>query len=197
MEHINGGYSVTFRAARGEGAPEINTDDVLNLFELLESASIATGRARPLDHYSVSFSVDAWNAIDAVHSAEKAWQTAHDACALPLWPVVGVTIQSDASLESELDAPNFPTLAGIAELAEVIGASRQRAHALARSERFPAPVAELRSGPVFLRASIDAFVEKWKRTPGRPRKDTLEAVVEEMGKGDALEAVVKEMKHGR
>ncbi len=55
----------------------------------------------------------------------------------------------------------------MAEVAELLKVSRQRASALARSESFPSPVVALRSGPVWTRASVNRFVESWRRRPGR------------------------------
>lgn len=50
-------------------------------------------------------------------------------------------------------------LAGIAEIAEIAGSSRQAITNLrARDEGFPAPLAELRSGPVFREADVRSYL---------------------------------------
>lgn len=50
-------------------------------------------------------------------------------------------------------------LVGAAEIAEMLGLTRQRVYQLAREPGFPAPVAELTAGKVWRR--ID--VERWAR----------------------------------
>lgn len=62
-------------------------------------------------------------------------------------------------------------LVGIAEIAVLAGSSRQAITNLrARDESFPAPLAELRSGPVFLEADIRAYLASRGRTtpPAEP-----------------------------
>lgn len=54
-------------------------------------------------------------------------------------------------------------LVGVAEVAALLGVSRQRVSQLAASESFPAPEAQLAAGPVWLRAAV----EQWARSTGR------------------------------
>jgi predicted DNA-binding transcriptional regulator AlpA len=54
-------------------------------------------------------------------------------------------------------------LIGIAELAELLKVSRQRADQLARQVGFPAPVATLVGGRVWSRSEVEA----WMREVGR------------------------------
>lgn len=61
-------------------------------------------------------------------------------------------------------------LMGIAEIAQLIGVTRQRASKLAQSARFPGSVARLQSGPVWLASDVHDFVGTWERRRGRPRK---------------------------
>lgn len=65
----------------------------------------------------------------------------------------------------------FPMLAGGTEAAEILGVSRQRVHQLATEHPdFPAPVARLSCGSIWLRGEIVWFARNWSRKPGRPRK---------------------------
>lgn len=57
----------------------------------------------------------------------------------------------------------FPEVVGTYEIAELLGISRQRVQQLANTEGFPAPVAKLRVGHIWLRADI----ERWARERGR------------------------------
>jgi hypothetical protein len=59
--------------------------------------------------------------------------------------------------------------AGVSEVAELLGVSRQRVAQLRSKPGFPAPVAELRAGPIWEVSSFGLFLEEWDRRPGRPR----------------------------
>ncbi len=59
-------------------------------------------------------------------------------------------------------------LVGVAELSDLLQVSVQRASTLARSPGFPAPIAMLRSGPIWHRPTVARFLSSWKRRPGRP-----------------------------
>lgn len=62
-------------------------------------------------------------------------------------------------------------LVGVREIAEMLGVSRQRADQISRAYAdFPAPEAELASGRVWKRASVDRWIKAHPvRKPGRPR----------------------------
>jgi predicted DNA-binding transcriptional regulator AlpA len=54
-------------------------------------------------------------------------------------------------------------LVGLAEIAQLIGVSRQRADQLARQRDFPEPVAVLAAGRIWRLEDVEA----WARTAGR------------------------------
>lgn len=54
-------------------------------------------------------------------------------------------------------------LAGITEIGQMLGVSRQRASQLVASEGFPKPMDRLASGPVWKRSAV----EKWAAAQGR------------------------------
>lgn len=56
-----------------------------------------------------------------------------------------------------------PRLAGVAELAALLGVSKQRVTQLAKTKRFPEPLADLAAGPVWDLADVEA----WARETGR------------------------------
>jgi hypothetical protein len=63
----------------------------------------------------------------------------------------------------------LPELADIAEIAVMLGVSRQRIRELAaREDYFPPPVAQLSGRPVYSKSTIEQFGRWWARTPGRP-----------------------------
>ena len=102
----------------------------------------------------------------------QAFDRAHAALRQVLGPrstVVDVRVQTIEELERELEAPAVPALAGISEVAAILGVSRQRASELAGGAAFPPPICDLSAGPVWLRSSIVSFNENWERRPGRPQ----------------------------
>lgn len=87
------------------------------------------------------------------------------------WPagVAGIAVQSYEELEREEAHGGPPLLAGVAEVAAELGVSKTRVGELARTlDRFPRPLAQLASGPVWDLHAIRAFAERWHRRPGRP-----------------------------
>lgn len=54
-------------------------------------------------------------------------------------------------------------LVGVAEIAAMLGVTRQRVNQLVREEGFPAPAAELSAGRIWNRAEI----EQWAKGTGR------------------------------
>jgi hypothetical protein len=70
----------------------------------------------------------------------------------------------------DIDQPSEHYL-GVSEVASMLGVSRQRISELRTRSGFPAPLAELASGPVWRESVLRYFLETWARTPGRPRKE--------------------------
>ncbi len=75
-------------------------------------------------------------------------QVSASAANLPEWPLVEAEVLTATELDRQNALPSLPELVGVAEVAELLKVSRQRASALARSESVPLPVAALSSGPV-------------------------------------------------
>ena len=62
----------------------------------------------------------------------------------------------------------MPELVGVAEIAELLGVSRQRVNQLVIADQsFPAPVAELSAGRIWKREAII----RWARDSGRLRDE--------------------------
>src|SRR6266540_4629039 len=113
----------------------------------------------------VTMSVDASTDRQAFERAHTELRRVLDARS----KIIDARVQTVDELERELEAPAVPALAGISEVAEILGVSRQRASELAGSGGLPRPVADLAAGPVWLRATVVGFNERWDRRPGRPR----------------------------
>lgn len=63
-----------------------------------------------------------------------------------------------------------PEVVGVAEIAELLGVSRQRVHQLVHEHTdFPSPLAELGAGRQKMKVWLRAEVEVWARRTGRLR----------------------------
>jgi predicted DNA-binding transcriptional regulator AlpA len=90
--------------------------------------------------------------------------------ALPVKPT-GLQVYRIEDWIAEQENPTPQDLVGATEAAQLLGVSRQRVGQLAQRPDFPAPVARISAGPVWTRASVDAFMDGWMRKiTGRPRK---------------------------
>jgi hypothetical protein len=142
------------------------------LDNLLEHDGVVTGTPEePIDgraRYGAGFSVQASDAVEAVARARDVFERAAAAAGLPRWPLARVEAQTDQELELELARPSFPELVGVAELAEHLGVSRQRAWTVTGRPDFPEPVARLKATPVWTAGSVRRFLESWPRKAGRP-----------------------------
>lgn len=85
--------------------------------------------------------------------------------------ITGLRVLTAEDHERELAYPPALDLIGTAEIAQALGVSPQRAGELAKTHpAFPSPVATPKMGPIWTRASIEAFERTWERRPGRPRR---------------------------
>jgi len=84
------------------------------------------------------------------------------------WELAELDLARADLADFQLAQPTIPALVGISEAARILGVSRQRAHAIASTDAFPDPVAELAAGPVYLETAVRAFAAI-PRKAGRPR----------------------------
>jgi hypothetical protein len=121
------------------------------------------------DRYTVRVSVEGADAFEAVRAARTVVARAARKAGLPAGPVLRLDALTEAELAAELARPTFPDVVGTTEVTKILGVSRQRLAELRRRSEFPEPIVDLAAGPVWLQTSIDAFVKRWDRRPGRPR----------------------------
>ena len=81
--------------------------------------------------------------------------------------VLSLTLMPEQIHEARADRPTLPQLVSSPEVAEMLGVSRQRVHQLRASANFPAPLFELRTGPIWDVRAIARFARIWDRKPGR------------------------------
>jgi hypothetical protein len=147
-------------------ARDLDPDVVSDVLEALEdSAAVASLSARSL---GIRLCVDASEVLAAASKAAELVDAATRARGLSRseWPIVGIAVATMDDLADELAQPNAVPLAGVAELAAVLGVSKQRASELARSRTFPKPLVTLASGPVWAVAAVESFSRTWSRRPG-------------------------------
>lgn len=118
---------------------------------------------------TLTFEVDAATSRQA---AETALRTAGSNAAhgVALGRPTRMLVMPTEDFIAEAEHPGALELSGVAEIAGLLGVSRQRVVQLIEREDFPNPVSRLASGPIFTTASVDAFKKRWEpgRKPGRP-----------------------------
>ncbi|MGO9873440.1 MAG: helix-turn-helix transcriptional regulator [Acidimicrobiia bacterium] len=204
---MTNGWTITIETA-GDPVADLGalSAHAEELAELLESMSASVAYSPAGDRYSVTLSIESVSpeAHESTAHAAPTWAESaaatleallvldkvRDVVGLPDWPIVNVHTRTFDEHDAELAQPAYPELVGVAEIAELISVTRQRVSEMRGRPGFPEPIAELRSGPVWTRASVDRFVEEWPRKPGRPRVTVASAGVA-AGAGEALDAAVE------
>lgn len=102
------------------------------------------------------------NGISAARGALRAARCRDD------FPIERIEAKTAARAERDIEEPTYPEMLGVSEVAEFLCVSKQRVGELRESGRLPAPIGELRAGPVWARPTIERFLERWSRRPGRP-----------------------------
>ncbi len=86
---------------------------------------------------------------------------------LPIWPVVRAEAVCQDLLEAELEEPATPEVLGVAEVAKLLGVTRQRLAVIRRDhESFPKPFVELAATPLWYREAVEEWAKTWARRPG-------------------------------
>jgi hypothetical protein len=115
---------------------------------------------------------EAKDALDAAASSAELVVLLADKVGLPRWPVVRAEVVREDVYREDLTRPQLPDLVSGPEVAEILGVSTQRVHALAADNpKFPAPVYRLRAATLWLRPAIEKFDQGRVRKAGRPPKD--------------------------
>ncbi|HYT80008.1 MAG TPA: hypothetical protein VEQ37_12285 [Actinomycetota bacterium] len=162
-------WDVSFELATVSKTEPFGEEVASRLLTELEKVSGVVSVAPRL--LAIDVTVSAADYWDAVAEATHWVRTSLEAAGLrPDLPVERVEARTAERAERDLDVPTYPDLVGVAEVADLLGVSKQRVSELRDSPRFPAPVSDLRSGPVWTRAAIERFVESWERKPGRPSR---------------------------
>lgn len=169
-------YSVAIDARRPDGAtetiPEDRTDTFMDLLQ--EHSGLGGGEG---DVWTARLSLDVDHDMDAAAAGQRLIYQLADKAGMPMWPPVWVEAIREDVLDEKLSRSSLPDLVSAPEVAEILHVSRQRVHQLlSEHKRFPEPLYRLGSGPLWLRAAIEAFDERWTRKPGRPKRETVQCL---------------------
>jgi len=83
----------------------------------------------------------------------------------------GVEALTEAEVRHQLRRPRIPQLVGHADIAELLGVTRQRAAQLAERADFPPAVMTTKAGPLRVRDQVEDWARNtWPRKGGRPAK---------------------------
>lgn len=83
----------------------------------------------------------------------------------------GMEVLEEEEYVRRAEEPSLPELVSAPEVAQILGGvSRQRVHQLRETAGFPAPLYELRTGPIWDLRAIERFARDWTRKPGRPAR---------------------------
>ena len=163
-------WTVTVEARKGPDDRALTEDEAHGAAGIIESlvASIHPAVAVGLDQWTVAVTTPARNWLDAANSAIGVLDLAAHHARIPSeWPIVRVEAHRTDLRDADLDQTNFPDLVGVLEVAAMLGVSKQRFSQLRLSGRFPEPITQLAATPVWLRSTVDAFLEGWDRRAGR------------------------------
>jgi transcriptional regulator with XRE-family HTH domain len=120
------------------------------------------------DGVSVEFGEQGTITIGLVGNAPSASAAIRDALErfAFLMMSAGLTLEPREIRTQSTGRRSVPDLAGTSEIAEILGVTKSRVSQLIRSERFPARVARLAMGPIYLKRDIDDF-ERARRENAR------------------------------
>jgi predicted DNA-binding transcriptional regulator AlpA len=120
----------------------------------------------------VRMTVRAREPNEALWHAQEVWDMVAAEAGIIEWRYSRVAATADRAINAELDSNDFPVLLSIAEIAELLGISGTRVRRIiVNREDFPEPVARLSACNVWTMSSVLAFVDRWPRRVGRPRKE--------------------------
>jgi hypothetical protein len=158
-------WQVTIDTHIAQVFPEQILDDLVEVLDPYSASIGLVGR-----RMSVTLTVDdASDPGDALAQGRLIWHGALIQHQIGILKDISGHAMVYALVDEELKEPTIPELWGAHEAAQHLGVSRQRIHQLTTENRsFPTPVVRIGLGPLWTRASIEAFDAAWERKPGRP-----------------------------
>ena len=126
---------------------------------------------------SAVMTIDKDDVLDAAANALHLLTQALHKTGARITTKISVEAINEAEANRRLAESTFPEMVAATEAARILGVSRQRFPRLAGENAFPAPAVHLSLGPLWTRASIEAFNNQWERKVSRPPKQTAPSPV--------------------
>lgn len=136
----------------------MHEDTPFDLSDRLSAHSPAMSVDRDWRGGAITVCVEADTAINAASEAMAVVSDALTAEDLD-WTTTAITVQNEDVFSAELNKPLFPEVVGYAEIAKLVGVSRQRARQFAEKPSFPAPVIKTAQGPLFNLHAVERWLE--------------------------------------
>ena len=145
----------------------VSADQVAELGEHLSRYDTAAS-GNP-EGFSVHMSIAADDPPAAAAAALQTLGRAARKLKLPEWSPSAVEILTEDEMDRRVQEPSLPTLAGMQEVAGLLGVTRARVNQLlAEHSDFPEPVQRVAMGPLWVASTISAYGNRRPRTAGRP-----------------------------
>jgi hypothetical protein len=140
------------------------------LFDIAEIGGVAVGRLGGA-RVDATFTV---KAADVTRATERA-------IAMIVERIPGTVVAVEAMTTDGFDRrlENQTEIAGVTEVARMLGVTKQRVSSLSKRGDFPQPLAKLAAGPVWRAGDLTTFAEGWQRKAGRPTTRVTEHVLAE------------------
>jgi predicted DNA-binding transcriptional regulator AlpA len=156
-------YTVSVTAL-GELA-EADIDRIIDALEKRHAPVVSGGPG--YSHYCVTLSLRAASIQAAFERARALLERAYPVRSSD---ILDWRIHREDKEIPAAELPAYPLFVGVAEVAEILGVSKQRAWTLAKRPDFPKPVRVLKATPLWLKRSVTAWWSAWERKRGRPRR---------------------------
>lgn len=166
-------YNVSIEAAGPLPTAEQQLEDLADILSDLGAQGASVGAGGLAGGASVVLSIEtpdySTEALDmATRDATSLFVTALEKAGIPVNAIARVDVMAAPYFEQWLEQSSGE-LAGVTELARLLGVSKQRVSELRERRDFPAPAAVLAAGPVWRVSNLKRFLAEWPRKPGRPQ----------------------------
>jgi hypothetical protein len=168
-------YTIAVEVWAAADADPADADELLTMIgELGGTGAVVTSSSTG---FGARFDVEVFGELEAAGVGHGLMLAALDKVGIPHEGVAHLEVMDERYANMQMERP-IESILGVAEVAELLGVQKQRVPQLRVTRGFPAPLAELASGPVWKESTLRRFAATWERRPGRPRKVDVGSVVE-------------------
>lgn len=160
--------TMTSYTARIEWMRHSETNEA-ELDELMDALAVYSAAIGPEDSpengpwiLAATITLEAGTLRQAIAAALQVVETATGEKAL------AIEILPTHEFDRRVNKPLIPPLVGNAEIARMLGVSRQRAGQLVDVDGFPPAAVVTQAGPLRVRSQVEGWARTWERRSGRP-----------------------------